>query len=405
MQIIEIHLAAGEASRGVSILKELGIEDYSVISSGSGDQITVRHPLDKTDTIVSRFQEEFKFGKDENRGIVLLKPDVILPNEPEKEKKGQEISAKECLVEYAEQNAYLDSKYLALFFFSAVVATLGLITENIAVVVGAMIIAPAFGPISSMAIGVVINRHDLLKEGMKSEMAGVGIAIFTAAIIGILIPGIEVNSSLQLRMMPGLFDLLIGLAAGAAGGYVLVSGRGPNIVGVMIAAALLPVMVSIGLSFVFLNPFFVFGSILLLGITVLSIVLSMVMVFWLVGPQREHIHLAHEYHLTQDAIRRFVRYVAVVIVILAIPLTWLTYEDMVTDQPAKEITKLFETKKYADLELESVEIEGREIMVKLYNFGTITESELEAIGGEISKLVDSRYRVAFNIVSAQKRSY
>ena len=405
MQIIEIHLASGEADKAVGILKEIGIEDYNVIKSESGDQITIRHPLDKTDRIVDRFQEDFKFGKEENRGIVMLKPDVILPNEPEKEKKGQARSAKECLVEYAEMNAYIDSKYLALFFFSAVVATLGLITENVAVVVGAMIIAPAFGPIASMAIGVVINRQDLLREGMKSEIVGITVAVVTAAVIGILIPDIEVTPSLQLRMLPGIFDLLIGLAAGAAGGYVLVSGRGPNIVGVMVAAALLPVMTSIGLSFVFLNPFFVFGSLLLLGITVLSIVLSMVMVFWFVGPQGEHIHLAHEYHLTQAAIKRFVRYVVVIILILAIPLTWLTYEDIVTERPEKEIRKLFQSRGFDNIALENVEIGQNSIIVTIYNFDSITEAELEGIDMEISKLVDPRYDIEFVIISAQKRLY
>jgi uncharacterized hydrophobic protein (TIGR00341 family) len=405
MQIIEIHLLSGEGEKAARILKELGIGDFNLIKSESGDQLTIRHPLDKTNQITERFQEEFKFGDDENRGIILMKPDVVLPSEPDKERKVEEHSAKDCLIEYATMNSYADSKFIALMLFSAVVATLGLITDNIAVVVGAMIIAPAFGPISSIAIGVVVNRIDLLRDGIKTEMLGVGVAVTTAAIMGVMIPGIEVTPSLQLRMLPGIYDLLIGLAVGAAGGYVLVSGRNANIVGVMVAAALLPVMAAIGLSFIFLNPIYVFGSFLLLMINILTIILSMVLVFWFVGPQKEHIHLAHDYHLTQDAVKRFIRYVAVIIVVLAIPLIWLSYEDAVVKAPEKIIKTMFEKDFYDGLELGSVVISNNVIEITIYDYGPILEGELESIHEEIKRLIDPRYSIEFNIIESRKISF
>ena len=401
MQIIEIHLMPGEGEKGVQILKELGIKDFNIIKSESGDQITIRHPLDKTDQISDRFQEEFKFNAEENRGIIFITPEVVLPSQPEKEKK-VETSARDCLIEYAETNAYVDSKFIALFFFSAVVATLGLITNNIAVVVGAMIIAPAFGPISSIAIGVVINRMDLFKEGVKTEIIGIGVAVITALVIGLLIPGIEINESLQLRMVPGIFDLLIGLAAGAAGGYVLVSGRNANIVGVMVAAALVPVMAAIGLSFVLLNPFYFFGSLLLLLITVFSIVLSMILVFWFVGSQKEHIHLARDYHLTQDTVKKFIRYASVIIIVLAIPLVWLTYEDLVTRAPEKEINQIFAENIHENLELAEVIVDSKEINVVIYNYDSVDNEILIEIQQTIKNLVDPRYEVRFTILDATR---
>ncbi len=400
MQIIEVYLVPGEGGRAVELLKRLEVEDINFIKSETGDLLVIKHPLDKTNRILDVLQQEFDFKADSRRSIIMLSPSAVLPREAEKEKKLYEESSKECIVEYAEQNAYLNSKYLALFFFSAVVATLGMITNNVAVVVGAMIIAPAFGPISSVAVGAVTNRMDLFKQGIKTEMVGVCVAVGTAAVMGFIIPGIEVTGILQQKMFPGIFDLFIGLAAGAAGGYVLVSGRGAGIVGVMVAAALLPVMTAIGLSFVFLNPFFVLGGFLLLLITVLSIILSMVVVFWFVGPQRDHIHLARDYHITQAAVKRIVRYSVVLIVILAIPLVWMTYEDLVTRAPEKEINKVFEETPH-DVDLGGFTIRENAIRVTVYNLGA-SGSELEELYSEIKGRIDARYDLEFNVVETNR---
>ncbi len=405
MQIIEVYLAPGEGETAARIVRDLEVRDFNLMKSETGDLLIVKHPLDKTDSIIDKLREEFDFEGDDRRSIIISRPDAIYPREEDKEKKTHEKYAKECIIEYAEQNSYADSKFLALFFFSAVVATMGLITNNIAVLVGAMIIAPAFGPISSVAVGAVVNRMDLFKDGIKAELMGMLLAVATAAAMGFLLPGVELTPELQTKMLPTIFDLFIGLAAGAAGGYVLVSGRGSSIVGVMIAAALLPVMCGIGLGVVFLNPFVVFGGFLLLIITMLAIVLSMVVVFWFVGPQREHIHLAYDYHITQDTVSRIVRYGLVLIVILTIPLIWFTYENIVTSAPAKEISKVFSEPEYQDLGLGDITIQRDGIHVVVYDFGVDNEAVLAEVYWKIKSRIDPRYRLEFNVVKALKRGY
>lgn len=405
MQIINIYLEPGEGEQGLGILKELKIEDYNLIRSETSDLITVKHPLDKTDKIIDKFQEEFKFSNQDRRSIIVMTPDVILPKQEEKERKFQEKSARECIIEYAEQESYLDSKYLALFFFSAVVATLGLITDNVAVVVGAMIIAPAFGPIASAAVGVVVGRTDLFRRGIKLEVIGILLAICTAAFLAFVLPGVEMNESLRLRMFPTILDLFVGLAAGAAGAYVLVSGRGSSIVGVMVAAALLPVMTAIGIGLVFFNPIFILGAFLLLMVTVVSIILSMVIVFWFVGPQKEHIHLAYDYHLAQLAVKKVIRYSVVIIIILAIPLIWLTYENIIASTPESEIIKIFSQKKYENLELGGISIRGNVISVVVYNFDSADNAKLQMLYSKIRERVDPRYKIEFQVVNAMRFEY
>ncbi len=405
MQIIEVYLAPGEGDAAVRILRDLGIKDFNLVKTETSDLLTIKHPLDKADQIIDNLRQEFDFDADNRRSIVVSRPDAIYPREKEKEKKSHERYARECIIEYAEENATLSSKYLALIFFSAVIATLGLLTNNTAVVVGAMIIAPAFGPIASVAVGAVVNRMDLLKAGIKTEIIGVLLAVTTAAIMGLMLPGVELTPALQQRMLPTIYDLLIGLAAGAAGGYVLVSGKGSTIVGVMVAAALLPVMCGIGLGVFFLNPFIVFGGFLLLLITVLSIILSMVVVFWFVGPQREHIHLAYDYHLTQKTVGLVLKYALVLMVILTIPLIWLTYENFARTAPGREISKIFHENQYRTIGLGSVSIEGNLIRVFIYDFGNGDETILRDLYMKIKQRIDPRYDLEFNVIRTERNVY
>jgi uncharacterized hydrophobic protein (TIGR00271 family) len=310
---------------------------------------------------------------------------------------------------------------VALFFFSAVVATLGLITNNVAVVVGAMIIAPAFGPIASAAIGIVAGRMDIFRDAVRTEAIGIGIALLTAAFLGFILPGVEMNESLRLRMYPTIFDLLVGLAAGAAGGYVLVSGKSSSVVGVMVAAALVPVMAAIGIGMVFLNPLLVFGAFLLLIVTAVSISLSMVVVFWFAGPKQEHAcitpkeakkgdvggiieraRMNYDYKLRKLVVKRMIKYSVILIIVLTIPLVWLTYEDIITKTPEREITTIFEQNANEKFELGDVVIEGNNVLVAIYVYDPLIKGQLQDIYIRVRDRVDRRYKIVFSLIDAEK---
>jgi uncharacterized membrane protein len=72
----------------------------------------------------------------------------------------QEASAtaiRESLYEEIEKSARLDVNYLALVMLSTVVAAIGLIEDNVAVVIGAMVIAPLLGPNLALALGTALG--------------------------------------------------------------------------------------------------------------------------------------------------------------------------------------------------------------------------------------------------------
>jgi uncharacterized hydrophobic protein (TIGR00341 family) len=403
MQIIQVFLRSGESEDAKPILRDLGITEYSIIRSTTGDLIVIEHPLDKIDKLLQQIQKEFNFRDSDDRTIIIQSADAVLPRKHLKEELFESHSSKEEVLDFAEDNSHVTQKFMVMMALASIVATFGMLADNVAVVVGAMIIAPAFGPLAGASIGISMGRKDIFKKGLKAELIGVSIAIATAAALALLVPGIEVNSLLRLRMYPGIPDLLVALAVGAAGAYTLTKAKGSYIVGVMVAAALVPTMAAVGIGFVLTNPLLVFGSLLLLLINIVSIILAMVLVFWFMGTSKRRDGPYRTYNSTDVNIKRVLKYSAVVIILMLIPLLWITNENYVAQAPEVEISKIFEDNVLHErLELAGMEVYDNIIHVSVYSLVDDPSVELGMLKEMIERRIDPRYSLVFNVVKAER---
>jgi hypothetical protein len=133
-------------------------------------------------------------------------------------------------------------------------------------------------------------------------------------------------------------------------------------------------------------------------ITVLSIVLSMVLVFWFVGPQRDHIHLAHDYHMTQETVEKVIKYISVIILILTVPLLWLTYENVMETVPEREISYVISQEEYSKLGLGSIKVGGDDVEVTIYVTSGVDPESIRDAYYEIRNRIGNRYSLTFNLV-------
>ena len=141
--------------------------------------------------------------------------------------------------------------FLVLLVCSAVIATLGLISNSTAVVIGAMIVAPLMDPILSLAFGLTIADNQLANRSAITLFIGVVIVVATSWLLASLLGANEINPEITARTAPNLIDLLIAVAAAVAGAFSLSRDRLSNsIAGVAIAVALVPPLcvTGIGLS-------------------------------------------------------------------------------------------------------------------------------------------------------------
>ena len=118
---------------------------------------------------------------------------------------------------------------------STVVAAIGLIENNVAVVIGAMVIAPLLGPNIALALATSLGDTRLALQALRTAVAGLGTALAVALVIGVLWP-LEMSSrELLSRTDVGLDSIALALASGAAAVLSLTTGLPSVLVGVMVA--------------------------------------------------------------------------------------------------------------------------------------------------------------------------
>lgn len=183
-----------------------------------------------------------------------------------------------------------DFRFRLLVWFSAVIATLGLLADSTAVVIGAMLVAPLLGPI--MAIGEAsLGRRT--RQGIVAVRALAEGAI-TAVVIAFLLAHATMLSSfdvlgalpgeVQARTRPNPLDLGIALAGGAIGAYAVVRTRdSAALPGVAIATALMPPLCTVGIGLAIQDRGVWGGATLLFLTNLAAIVFSASMVFWALG--------------------------------------------------------------------------------------------------------------------------
>ncbi|MBN8432128.1 DUF389 domain-containing protein [Microbulbifer salipaludis] len=132
---------------------------------------------------------------------------------------------------------------------STVIATLGLLADSAAVIIGAMLIAPLMAPIISLAFGAVSWDGQLVLR--SALIAGSGsllcilIAFLTTYSIGYQMAGPEIVA----RMRPSMLDLGVAIAAGAAAAYTLTRpNTSATLAGIAIAVALVPPLCTVGIA-------------------------------------------------------------------------------------------------------------------------------------------------------------
>lgn len=145
------------------------------------------------------------------------------------------------------------TRFVILMVFATVIASMGVVADSTAVVVGAMLIAPLLTPLMGMALSLVMGWPNRLARSSLVALAGILVAIVLGFLIGLAdftIIDTATNSQIVSRSSPTIVDLLIAVAAGGAGAYAWSRPDVSNsLPGVAVAIALVPPLTVIGISY------------------------------------------------------------------------------------------------------------------------------------------------------------
>lgn len=146
-----------------------------------------------------------------------------------------------------QQAARPSGLFMVMVAFSAVVAAIGLLRNNVAVVIGAMVIAPLLGPNVALSLASALGDKDLAKSARRANIAGTLIPLAIAVLVGLFFECNEDCTEILSRTEINLSDIILALVAGAVAALSFTTDMAGAIIGVMVAVALLPPLVSSGI--------------------------------------------------------------------------------------------------------------------------------------------------------------
>ncbi len=259
------------------------------------------------------------------------------------------------------------TRFSILLALSVVIASLGILTDSTAVVIGGMLVAPLMTPVLGVAAAVVMAWPRRLGAAvLQVAIATVG-AIALAWLVSFFAPNgvyaLVLPGELLSRTEPTMLDLGIALAAGAAGAYVLVHKESVSALpGVAVAVALVPPLAVVGISLGLGNYDDAGGAMLLYLTNLAGIVLAAMVVFVLTG-------FVPEFQIRRGfkAIRLGFIVAAISVLLISVPL--LVNSRLIVNDARDQATVRAEVEKWLEDEpsLEVVEliVSGNDVTVKL----------------------------------------
>lgn len=177
-------------------------------------------------------------------------------------------------------------RFSIMLSLSVLVAVMGLLAGSAAVVIGAMLLAPLMTPVLGTAAALSMG---LPKKAFVSA-ARVVVATFGCIALAyvaskLALTGSEsLSSEIESRTRPDIRDLIVALAAGAAGSYATVrADTSSSLPGVAVAVALVPPLATVGITLEAGNTVWAQGAFLLYLTNLVAIVFVSIFVFLLTG--------------------------------------------------------------------------------------------------------------------------
>jgi len=220
-----------------------------------------------------------------------------------------------------------DFDYFLLVLLSSVIATLGLLIDSGATVIGAMLVAPLMTPILGFGLAALTGDERLWKDASSALLRGTVVAILTAAVLTLInrplpfVPLQQLPHEVLSRTRPGPIDLAIALAGGTAAAFAWAMPEiSPSLPGVAIATALMPPLDVVGIG-IGLGRWDVAGGAFLLFLTnAIAIAFASMVVFYVLNFGENSVFQIHKL----GDLPRALRFSGVLVLLLLVPLAYLS---------------------------------------------------------------------------------
>ncbi|MGQ9719798.1 MAG: TIGR00341 family protein [Candidatus Jordarchaeum sp.] len=316
MKTIQVVTPTEESEKITKVLSDSG-RDFSIISGKENTLILI---TSKEEDVEDILQDLKRTGVGREFGRINLSPvSATLPSIMTKRPLiSFQRSSNDEIIQMIEKSTKINVNYFALIALAGVLASIGLLGNNAAVIIGSMVIAPLLGPVTGTAMGTILSRRKMFEDSIKLEAAGIIIAVVVGLVLTYLYPGAAPTSEILARAQPNLADIALAIASGFAAGVAISGGLESALVGVAVAAALLPPAANIGIGLALAQYSIASGSLQLLLVNILSINICCTALFWLQGI-RPAVSIRKE-KVAARILRRRLIVVLIALLVLTIPI-------------------------------------------------------------------------------------
>lgn len=295
IRLIEIMLPEANSQEVIKVLQSHScLEIWQIQLSTNQILLKVLLFTKEAEAVIDQLELQFSHSQTNDFRIILLSVEACIPRPtgeeesltPLKESGGKSEPAvsrinRQELYEAVAKTVVLTRTHSLMVLLSTMIAAIGLLRNNGTIIIGAMVIAPLLGPNMALALATTLGDISLAVRAIKMGAIGIAIALVFSVLVGWIFPVSPEIPEIAFRTRVHGSDLILAFASGMAGTLSFTSGETSAIVGVMVAVALLPPLVTFGMLLGSGNWSVAWGSLLLFLTNVIGLNVAGAIAFWI----------------------------------------------------------------------------------------------------------------------------
>jgi uncharacterized hydrophobic protein (TIGR00341 family) len=261
LRLLQVHTTRDGAERVRPLFEEMDSAWWQEVQRGEqGSQFAALVEVGREQKLLDEL--DLACATDTGARILVLPVEATLPKlepqEPLDEGDKDASSAtgrlsREELHDDITAACQLSWNYVAMLVLSVGVVAIGLWRDSAAVVIGGMVLAPLLGPNIALGFAATLADGKLALQALRTGAVGFVVALLLSLGVGLAFglpfdaEGLLASSEIRSRTLPHVLDLLLAFAAGVAGAMSFTTAVSTSLVGVMVAVALMPPLVVLGM--------------------------------------------------------------------------------------------------------------------------------------------------------------
>ena len=225
--------------------------------SPEGDLVLVDVAREDASTVIHRLQE---LGLGERGTIATIEIDAAVSELARAAEQAAAGSPADAVVwEQVEartsETAVLSGSFLAFMILATLIAAVGIVTDSIILIIGAMIVGPEFGPLAGLCVALVQRRPALARRSLTALLVGFPVAIVVTyagvvlgRALGLLPEEIGRHTETLFISDPNRYSVIVAVLAGVAGMISLTTAKAGALIGVLVSVTTIPAAANVAVA-------------------------------------------------------------------------------------------------------------------------------------------------------------